>query len=270
MNANFEIKQISFDEFKKIDLKRILYVQLDTGEILMINHASKNNTNNIEFKIKKEKNKKKPYTLPKEYFKGNHIFKNARSSEKRKRRNNLINEWISLNDFNLQQKLEFYDKIPKRAKYWENESFDSSKTFFHEKRIKRKNKYNNYENINNYKPFPKDSSIYDQYNNSYNNNYFNQSNQYIDPNYLYQIALGPLYSLYLSSQQSQNYNNNNNQWEQYAQNKDYYSNQNYYNYYQNQTDQKNYYDLQNNFNEYNKIENINSFDEGNQKNDKKE
>ena len=269
MNVNSEIKQISFDEFKKIDLKRILYAQLDTGEILMINHSLNNNTNNIEFKTKKEKNKNKPYTLPKEYFKGNCIFKNARSSEKIKKRINLINGWISLNDYDIQQKLEFYDKIPKRAKYWENESFDSSKTYFNEKRIKRKNKYNNYENINNYKPLTKDGSIYDEYNtnnNSYNNNY-NQSNQYMEPNYLYQIALGPLYSLYLSSQQSQNYNNN--QWEQCSQNKDYYSNQNYYNYYQNQTNQNNYYDFQNNFDEYNQMGNMNLFNEENKENDKK-
>ena len=269
MNVNSEIKQISFDEFKKIDLKRIIYAQLDTGEILMINNTSNINSNDTEFKTKKEKNKNKPFTLPKRYFKGNHIFKYARSLEKRNKRINLISGWISLNDYNLQQKLEFYDKIPKRAKYWENESFDSSKTYFHEKRIKRKYKYNNYENINNYKPFPKDSSIYDQYNDIYSNNNYNQLNQYMEPNYLYQIALGPFYSLYLSSQQSQNYNNNNNQWEQYSQNKDYYSNQNYYNYYQNQINQNNYYDFQNNINEYNKKGNINSINEGNQENDKK-
>ena len=81
MNVNSEIKQISFDEFKKIDLKRIIYAQLDTGEILMINNTSNINSNDTEFKTKKEKNKNKPFTLPKRYFKGNHIFKYARSLE---------------------------------------------------------------------------------------------------------------------------------------------------------------------------------------------
>ena len=287
MNAHSEIKQISFDDFKKIDLKRIIYAQLDTGEILMINHDSDKNTINLEFNPKKDKKKKKAYALPKEYFKVNHLFKNARSSEKRSKKLNLIKDWISLNDYNMQQKLKFYDKIPKRAKFWENESFDASKAHFQKKRIKRKIKYNKYKNyyyINNYKPFPKDISINTEFNqnNNFNNiiNNFNQANQYMEPNYLYQIALGPLYSLYLNSQQTSN-NNNNNPWEQYSQNNNYYHNQNYYNYGQKQTNQYNYYnygqqqisqndyyDFQNNYNGYGQLENINSINVENKENAK--
>ena len=266
MNTHSEIKKISLDDFKKIDLKRIIYAQLDTGEILMINHESNNNTNNLGFNIPKGKKKNKIYSLPKEYFKGKYTFKHARSSGKRTKRINLINGWMSLNDYSLQEKVKFYDKIPKRAKYWENESFDSSRTYFQKKRIKRVNKFKNKDNINNYKPFSKDTPIYNNEFNPNYNNYINQANLYTNPNYLYQIALGPLYSLYLSSQQRQNYNNN--QWGQYSQNKDYYSNPNYYNYYQVQSNQNNYYDFQNNFNEYYKTGNINSTKDGNQENDK--
>ena len=285
MNAHSEIKQISFDDFKKIDLKRIIYAQLDTGEILMINHDSDKNTINLEFNPKKDKKKKKAYALPKEYFKVNHLFKNARSSEKRSKKINLIKDWISLNDFNMQQKLTFFDKIPKRAKFWENESFDASKTYFQKKRIKRKikyNKYKNYDYVNNYRPFPKNTSINTEYhqNNNFdnNNNNYNQANQCMDPNYLYQIALGPLYSLYLNSQQT---SNNNNPWEQYSQNNNYYHNQNYYNYGQKQTNQYNYYnygqqqtnqndyyDFQNNYNGYGQLENINSINVENKENAK--
>ena len=285
MNAHSEIKQISFDDFKKIDLKRIIYAQLDTGEILMINHDSNKNIINLEFNPKKDKKKKRPYALPKEYFKVNHLFKNARSSEKRSKKINLIKDWISLNDFNMQQKLTFFDKIPKRAKFWENESFDASKTYFQKKRIKRKikyNKYKNYDYVNNYRPFPKNTSINTEYhqNNNFdnNNNNYNQANQCMDPNYLYQIALGPLYSLYLNSQQT---SNNNNPWEQYSQNNNYYHNQNYYNYGQKQTNkynyynygqqqisQNDYYDFQNNYNGYGQLENINSINVENKENDK--
>ena len=286
MNAHSEIEQISFDDFKKIDLKRIIYAQLDTGEILMINHDSDKNTINLEFNPKKDKKKKKAYALPKEYFKVNHLFKNARSSEKRSKKINLIKDWISLNDFNMQQKLTFFDKIPKRAKFWENESFDASKTYFQKKRIKRKikyNKYKNYDYVNNYRPFPKNTSINTKYhqNNNFdnNNNNYNQANQCMDPNYLYQIALGPLYSLYLNSQQTSN--NNNNPWDQYSQNNNYYHNQNYYNYGQKQTNQYNYYnygqqqisqndyyDFQNNYNGYGQLENINSINVENKENAK--
>ena len=186
----------------------------------------------------------------------------------------------------MQQKLTFFDKIPKRAKFWENESFDASKTYFQKKRIKRKikyNKYKNYDYVNNYRPFPKNTSINTKYhqNNNFdnNNNNYNQANQCMDPNYLYQIALGPLYSLYLNSQQTSN--NNNNPWDQYSQNNNYYHNQNYYNYGQKQTNQYNYYnygqqqisqndyyDFQNNYNGYGQLENINSINVENKENAK--
>ena len=73
---------------------------------------------------------------------------------------------------------------------------------------------------------------FNNYNDNYNYNNFdynNQFNQYIDSNYLYQLALGPIYSLYKQDQQNQNFKNN-----QYRQEKNgiYFNNQNYYNYYQ--------------------------------------
>ena len=48
--------------------------------------------------------------------------------------------------------------IPKRAKYWERESFDSTRSLFQTKRIEKNSQsyYQNY--MYNYKPIPVDSS----------------------------------------------------------------------------------------------------------------
>ena len=269
MNAYSDIKHISLDDFKKIDINRIIYAQLDTGEILMIDHFNNDKSEiNLKTYPKKEKKKKKAYALPKDYF--NNKRKNkAKSLKKLIKKLKLINDWVSISDYNMEQKLKFYDKIPKRAKYWENESFDSSRSFFQEKRLKRLKKYDNnfnynyYYNTNNYKPLRKDSSNIELYNNQdnqdYNLNYNNQNNPYMNANYLYELALGPFFSSYFSGlQQYQSFSNN--QWEKYSTNDDYSKNQNYYNYYQEQEQTNPYYynDYPNNFKEEEKIENINN------------
>ena len=242
MNTYSEIKHISLEDFKNIDINIIIYVQLDSGEILMIDHYYNNdniNIINIENNKQKEKNFEKNYSLPKEFFEGNLNINKPRSVEKINKRFNLIKGFKSLKDTSIEKKLKIYDKIPKRAKYWENESFDSSRSHFQVKRLNIQNKYNNfnynYDYINNYKPIPKDNENMEEFNNyndnyNYNNfDYNNQFNQYIDSNYLYQLALGPIYSLYKQDQQNQNFKNN-----QYRQEKNdiYFNNQNYYNYYQ--------------------------------------
>ena len=206
----------------------------------MIDHYYNNdnpNIINIENNKQKEKNSEKNYSLPKEFFEGNLNINKPRSVEKINKRFNLIKGFKSLKDTSIEKKLKIYDKIPKRAKYWENESFDSSRSHFQVKRLKKQSKYNNhnYDYINNYKPIPKDNENIEEFNNyndnyNYNNfDYNNQFNQYIDSNYLYQLALGPIYSLYKQDQQNQNFKNN-----QYRQEKNdiYFNNQNYYNYYQ--------------------------------------
>ena len=133
MNTYSEIKHISLEDFKNIDINRILYVQLDSGEILMINHYYNNNNPNIiniENNKQKEKNSEKNYSLPKEFFEGNLNINKPRSVEKINKRFNLIKGFKSLKDTSIEKKLKIYDKIPKRAKYWENESFDSSRSHF--------------------------------------------------------------------------------------------------------------------------------------------
>lgn len=273
MNTSSEIKTISLEDFKKIDINKILYVQLDTGEILMVDHSINNNMIKTNYKEKKEKkgekekkkekkkdkDKSKKYTLPKKYFKKISKLKKSKSNERiKKRSSNIINGWISISDLDIEKKMKFYDNIPKRAKYWENESYDSTRSFFHEKRIKKQNIFNNYKQFQdyNYADFPKETSSeeeYDQINQFYNNmnsniNDNNQMNQFMDPNYIYQLALGPLYSQYLSSQNSQNYNNNV-QWNEYLQN-NYPTNQNYYDYYKEQMTPYYYDNYQNDFYEY--------------------
>ena len=280
MNTSSEIKTISLEDFKKIDINKILYVQLDTGEILMVDHSINNNMIKTNYKEKnekkekkrekakkkekkKDKEKSKKYTLPKKYFKNISKLKKSKSNERMKKRSsNIINGWISISDLDIEKKMKFYDNIPKRAKYWENESYDSTRSFFHEKRIKKQNIFNNYKQFQdyNYADFPKETSSeeeYDQINQFYNNMNSNindnrecvlQMNQFMNPNYIYQLALGPLYSQYLSSQNSQNYNNNV-QWNEYLQN-NYPTNQNYYDYYKEQMTPYYYDNYQNDFYEY--------------------
>lgn len=253
MNPYSEIKQISLEDFKNIDINKILYVQLDTGEILMLDHSS-NNNNNQNLTQETEKTEQKDYTLQNEGNKGSIYLNKPKSSKKVNKRIKLIKEFKSISDLTMEQKLNFYDKISKRAKYWENESYDASRSHFQEQRLKKQNKYFNYNYINNYKPLPKEYINTEEYNNNdnydydYNNmNYNNQIDPFMDPNYLYQLALGPFYSLYSSSQQAQN--NSNNQYKENIQNNNYSNEENYYNnYYQQQMDPY-YYGFQTNISE---------------------
>ena len=232
MDVYSNIRQITIEDFKKIDINRILYVQLDTGEILTIKHTNNNKT---KFKIKEKKVKKvkKDYTLSKHFYKGDIYINKPKSVEKINKRFNIIKGFKLLSDFSFQKKLKFYDNIPKRAKYWENESFDSSRSNFQIKRLKRQRKYYSYNYMNNYQPLSKDINLgaYDYYNNNYINkdnynniNYNNQINPYMDSNYLYQLILGPFYPQYIQSQQFENYKNN-----QFLENNNYSVEDNYYN-----------------------------------------
>jgi hypothetical protein len=73
MNTSSEIKTISLEDFKKIDINKILYVQLDTGEILMVDHSINNNMIKTNYKEKNEK-------------KGEKEKKRKKRKEKRKRK----------------------------------------------------------------------------------------------------------------------------------------------------------------------------------------
>ena len=103
MNSSSEIKTISLEDFKLIDINKILYVQLDTGEILMVDHSINNNMIKTNYKEKnekkekrrekakkkekkKDKEKSKKYTLPKKYFKKISKLKKSKSNERIKKR----------------------------------------------------------------------------------------------------------------------------------------------------------------------------------------
>ena len=48
MNTYSAIKHISLDDFRKIDINRILYVQLDTGEIVLYSEDEQDNIDSQE------------------------------------------------------------------------------------------------------------------------------------------------------------------------------------------------------------------------------
>ena len=281
MNSN--IKHISHEDFKKLDINEISYVQMNNGEILIIDHPIIQNISNIEDKnknIKKEdnlsnekkannkkrkkkKNKKKnkniestpllqennksndvnqyqnyynyynydqnndkysdnkiynyleyeekeeKFTLPNVYFERKP--KRAYSVKIQKKDKILFNEeWRDIQDYDVKERLKFYDSIPERAKYWERESYDATRSSFQTKRNAKMNDYNNYnQNImTNYNPIPQYSSEEDEYDESYNlynsynnNNYEFPYNQIKSEKDLYNLAFGPLFSQYLLGQQ---------------------------------------------------------------------
>ena len=53
--------------------------------------------------------------------------------------------------------MKFYDSIPERAKYWERESYDATRSLFQSKRNEKRYNYNQQIMIN-YNPLPQDSS----------------------------------------------------------------------------------------------------------------
>ena len=322
-NQNFKL--ISPEEFKKLDINTISYVQLYTGEILMIDHPyfhnleqskinnqekndniiqnqkeiSENKQHKKKRKRRKKKNKNKnneessllksnnnkektnsnndndnynfeqnydnylyghnindynetegKYIIPTDYYSSNNKMNRAYSAEIKNKGRILFNEeWKDMQDYDFRERMKFYDSIPKRAKYWERESFDATRSLFNSKRLSKNPYYNQEQNMINYKPIPQESyssSSEDQKekyeeiqnNDEYNNNYEYPFNQLVsNQKDLYNLALGPLFSQYMLGQQ------NNNQIDEYDEG--YWQNNDDSNYYE--TNQYNY----NNYNQNN-------------------
>ena len=314
MNSYEYIKHISHEDFKKLDINLISYVQMYNGEILMIDHPylenqniqqidneEKNNINNqkdsnienVSNKKKrkrkknknKNKNKKKDnisstnngdnnfneymnysnntnnydnyshnnnyfnnnsqkkggiFTLPNEFFESNLESKRFNSVIVRNKGRILFNEeWKDLQDYDFNERIKFYDCIPKRAKFWERESYDSTRSLFQSKRIEKMNNYNKVKEYNgtyNYTPIPKEDFSEEEYeeNTNYNEYQINNSNQeeYNEISYplnlganqkdLYNLAFGPKIAQYILEQQQNNYNSG----------FDYSDNNNYMDYYE--------------------------------------
>ena len=296
MEENNYIKRISHEEFKKLDINTISYIQLYNGEILMLDHPymhnmhndvqnnskvnkelknnyineekekilenksnkkrrkrkkNKNkNKKNEEKPLLKEKNKEKnlenpnkyknknnynykqdsnyllnsqnkhkkeaKLTLPKDYF-GQNNTRYRSNSVKFENKGRILfkEEWKEIQDYDFVERLKFYDNIPKRAKYWERESYDPTRSLFQSKRLEIMEDYNYHQNITNYNPIPQDSFSSSseeekekQYENIQSNknkddNQYEDNNQYENNNYNYN---------------NDNYNNNEN-----------YNTDNYYN-----------------------------------------
>ena len=352
MEAYDYIKHISIEDFKKLDVNQITYVQMNNGEIFMIDHpymykqdnqtniniennthlkneknkltednSKKENKNKKRKKRKKNKNKNKKnetdnlqkkeaenynndnktnnyddydnyynynydnypteeekYTLPKEYFEYDYTKYRPRSVEIKNKGIKLFGEeWKDLHDYDFNERIKFYDEIPKKAKYWENESYDPTKSLFQSKRIEKITK-NNFQNMYNYMPIKQDSFSDEEDYKSYeednhnnesqkSDNYYNISdnnnnnignnnagypiNQITNQKQLYELAFGPQFAQYFLGQQSNPYQQNNNNEAYYPQNNnntDYYyhtNNNNYDNY-----DQYQYYYNNTNYNDY--------------------
>ena len=332
-NQNYKL--ISLEEFKKLDINTISYVQLYTGEILMIDHPYLHNTqqskpdnqgkdkedinqnenqkeiseskpNKKKRKRKKNNNKNKKeesnsllkdsntkekpnsdyfndnyeneknidngindqnnlnknnkkeskITLPNEYYSPNNKIYRAYSVEVKNKGIILFNqEWKDIQDYDIKERMEFYDSIPNRAKFWERESYDPTRSLFQSKRLSKTYNYNQQQNIVNYKPISQESYSSpsedekekysdEQINYEYNNNNYDYPlNQLVSSQKdLYDLAFGPIFSQYMINQL------NNNQWGEYKE--DYWQNHDEFNYYQ--ESQYNYGDYnQNNYDYYN-------------------
>ena len=197
MNDYTEIKYISIKDFKKLDIDKISFIQMETGERLIIERKKPSKKNkhlkNLKLKNKKEKKpninlinsnfnsfkinndnfEEKNYSLPNEYFKIKaKLIKRPKSAKNIKYNHNIIKDWKAIDDYDIMERLQFYDEIPEKAKYWENESFDASVSYFQEKRINNKASYQNEYNIYNYYPQQNyDSNIRENFNAYYNQNY---------------------------------------------------------------------------------------------------
>ena len=331
-NQNYKL--ISLEEFKKLDINTISYIQLYTGEILMIDHPylhytqqlkpnnqgkdnedinqkenqkeiSESKPNKKKRKRKKNKNKNKKVesnfllkdsnnkeksnsdnfnnnyeneknndnriydqnnlnknnekdsnlTLPTEYYSLNNKKYRAYSVEVKNKGRILFNqEWKDIQDYDIKERMEFYDSIPNRAKFWERESYDPTRSLFQSKRYGKIYNNNSQQNMVNYKPISQDpysSSFEDekkkyddeQINYEFNNNYDYPLNQMAsNQKDLYDLAFGPIFSQYILNLQ------NNNQWDEYE--GDYWENNEESNYYQ--ESQYNYNDYNhNNYDYYN-------------------
>ena len=386
-------RHISIEDFKKLDVNQISYVQMNNGEILIIDHPiiqelnsqkinNNENSNNIndknqilekksknENKNKKRKKRKKnknknnnniepklndkesnikyddnnnynhydnyydnyydynynqdydnysissnyskqdineeKFILPKEYFKKDNIRNRPNSVQIKNKRIVLFNEeWKPFQYYDFNERIKFYDAIPKRAKYWENESYDSTRSSFNIKRYQKhkmyeqNNLYNQY--INNYTPIKQDSSSVNNINyinpknskkeyegfsknsegekntNLYSMSNDNQANQYSKQKLLYELVFGPQFAQYILGQQPYNYQSgqygqeqstNNNNQESYSLNIDDSNYYNYENYNPNsfyQMNQNNYDYYYNNFDYYNNNEEKNLYQQQNE------
>ena len=212
-----------------------------------------------------------PLTLTNDYFKqSNKIYRSNSFKIKNKRKILFNEEWKPINEYDIYERMKFYEEIPQRARFWETESFDATRSSFYSKRLQKNKKYqenqiyfNNYtsikqdsmssnsfeENDNNYyqnvdtrsnpeENYENNNINYDE--NSYDineNNYGYQDNLFSNENDYYSLIFGPQFSQYLLGQ-NRAYNNNN-QREVYGE--ENFNDNNDINYYQNnQYDYNNY------------------------------
>ena len=213
-----------------------------------------------------------PLTLPNDYFKrSNKIYRSNSFKIKNKRKILFNEEWKPINEYDIYERMKFYEEIPKRARFWETESYDATRSFFYSKRLQKNRKYQeNQINFNNYTSIKQDSissnsfeqndnnyyqnidtksnpeenyennNNYNNYDeNSYNineNNYGYQDNLFSNVKDYYSLIFGPQFSQYLLGQ---NRAYNNNQAEGYGE--ENFNDNNDINYYQNnQYDYNNY------------------------------
>ena len=354
------IKHISLEDFKKLDINQIAYVQMNNGEIYMIDHPyrynqneqEKNNIEENDINIKQEKIKlleetsktekmhkkrrkrkknenneiententenkqtdyyenqnhnyyenyykyddykimpiidESNYTLPNINYEYNLMKVRPNSVKIKNRGIKLFNEeWKDLQDYDFEERMKFYDAIPKRAKYWEAESYDPTKSRFQSNRIGKSSGKNN-PNIYNYMPIrqgsfsdmednyersedynfveesQKNENYYNLKDNNKNNNNYNYgypSNQINSQKDLYDLAFGPQFFQYLFNQpgyqQYQGYQpiNSSNENDYYSQdNQDNNNINNVNDYYQSNLNVYNNYNqyqyYQNNYNDY--------------------
>ena len=342
MEINQNIKHIAQEDFKKIDINNISYVQLYNGEILMIDHPTidsinqkrinnkeeninsinENKIENIENKSNTQKRKRKKntnqinnyekdspllYDTNNEYeanynyqnynydnginddnyiYNSNSLISNnnkneskftlpnndflthnhrAKSSKIKNERRILFNqEWRAPQDYDYKEMIKLYENIPERAKFWERESFDSTRSLFQAKRLeKNQNYYQNY--MTNYKPIPLDSSseeddgnnfrelqnIYGRYEYNTRDSYNYPLNQLMsNQKDLYDLAFGPQISNYILEQYNYQYgdypqdywqsNNEPNNYQSIQSNQYNYDNYNQDQYFQNYQNDNDY------------------------------
>jgi hypothetical protein len=364
MEAYDYIRHISLEDFKKLDINQIAYVQMNNGDEYIIDQPymynqdieEKNNTeaniinsnqektkllednSKIEKKHKKRKkrnrNKNKNsnkineinnidinqkneidnydnknlnyyenynnyddyqimpteeennYSLPNIYDEYNQMKFRSNSVEIKNKGIKLFHEeWKDLQDYDVKERMQFYDAIPKRAKFWESESYDPTKSQFQSKRFEKTNTNNN-QDMHNYMPIKQDSfsdmedfESSDEYayngnneesqknENYYNLAYDNQNygyplNQETSVKELYELAFGPQFAQYIFNQQGYQPISNNPE-NYYSQDNNNINNTNDINdYYQNIQDDDNdnqYQYYQNNYNDYNNYYDPNSY-----------
>ena len=214
-------------------------------------------------------------TLPNEFFKqSNKKYRSNSFIIKNKRKVLFNEEWKPINEYDIYERMKFYEEIPKSARFWETESYDATRSSFYSKRLQKHKKYQeNQMNFNNYTSIKQDSISSDSFeendnnyyqnvdtrsnpeenyenNNNYNNydensyninesNYGYLDNLFSNENVYYSLIFGPQFSQYLLGQ---NRTYNNNQRERYGE--ENFNDNNDINYYQNNLYDNNNYDSQ--------------------------